>query len=129
MHRLGREAGDHRSVENGAAFSTDESAGTPSPQLSPRGRGGSSVREGHLHPNPLPKKKGAPLSPLSLRNVLPVYRRLSLRFFSAFLWWLINRRFLLTWRSVRVFFLPSKGFSPPRYSIRIGVPTSLSTRR
>lgn len=32
---------------------------------------------------------------------------LSRRFFSAFLWWLIRRRFLFTWRSVRVFFLPS----------------------
>ena len=34
-------------------------------------------------------------------------RFLSLRFFSAFLWWLIRRRFLFTWRSVRVFFLSS----------------------
>lgn len=35
------------------------------------------------------------------------HRFLSRRFFSAFLWCDISRRFLLTWRSVSVFFLPS----------------------
>jgi hypothetical protein len=58
-----------------------------------------------------------------------VCQRLSRRFLSAFLWCDIRRRFLLTWRSVSVFLLPSYGFSPPLNSIRIGVPTSLSTRR
>lgn len=68
-------------------------------------------------------------SSCSLRLAAYDYRLLSLRFFSAFLWWLIRRRFLFTWRSVSLFLLPSYGLSPPLYSIRIGVPTSLSTRR
>ena len=34
-------------------------------------------------------------------------RRLSFFFFSAFLWCDISRRFLLTWRAVSEFFLPS----------------------
>ena len=41
------------------------------------------------------------------RNRKGPQRRLSFFFFSAFLWWLIRRRFLFTWRTVRVFFLPS----------------------
>ncbi len=45
-------------------------------------------------------------------------QRLSRRFLSAFLWCVIKRRFLLTWRSVSVFLLPSYGFSPPLNSMR-----------
>ena len=48
-----------------------------------------------------------------------VNQRLSRRFLSAFLWCDIIRRFLLTWRSVSEFLLPSYGFSPPLNSMPV----------
>lgn len=69
--------------------STATAEASPSPHVGPTAGTGGNTR-------PVPKLA-------EMRD----QRFLSRRFFSAFLWWDMRRRFLLTWRSVSVFFLPS----------------------